>query len=38
MGYRLWARCGCGARFERWVDVGAAEDDLLRSRLLAGEN
>jgi hypothetical protein len=37
-GYAMWIACACGARVERWVTVEAAEDDLLRSRLLAGEN
>ena len=32
-GYRVWARCPCGARFERWVAVDEAEADLLRSVL-----
>jgi len=34
-GYRLWARCSCGARLERWVRPADAEADLLRSALLA---
>jgi hypothetical protein len=37
-GYRLWARCSCGVRFERWVTPADAEADLLRSALLAFEN
>ncbi len=37
-GYRLWARCSCGARLERWVTPADAEADLLRSALLAFEN
>ena len=37
-GYRVWARCSCGARFERWVTLADADDDLLRSALLAFEN
>ena len=36
-GYRVWARCSCGARFERWVTPADADDDLLRSALLAFE-
>jgi hypothetical protein len=32
-GYRVWARCPCGARFERWVAADEAEADLLRSAL-----
>jgi len=32
-GYRVWARCPCGARFERWVAAEEAEADLLRSAL-----
>jgi hypothetical protein len=30
--------CPCGVRIDRWVTVEAAEDDLLRSRLLADDN
>ncbi len=30
-GYHVWARCPCGARFERWVRVDQAEVELLRS-------
>jgi hypothetical protein len=37
-GYRLWARCSCGAQLERWVTPADAEEDLLRSALLAFEN
>jgi hypothetical protein len=37
-GYRVWARCPCGARVERWVTAADAEADLLRSALLAFEN
>jgi hypothetical protein len=37
-GYRLWATCSCGARFERWVTEQDAEADLLRSALLVFEN
>lgn len=32
-GYRVWAWCPCGARFERWVAADEAEADLLRSAL-----
>jgi hypothetical protein len=32
-GYRVWARCPCGARFERWVAADEAEADLLRTAL-----
>jgi hypothetical protein len=32
-GYRVWAWCPCGARFERWVAADKAEVDLLRSAL-----
>jgi hypothetical protein len=32
-GYRVWARCPCGARFERWVAADEAEADLLRTVL-----
>jgi hypothetical protein len=37
-GYRLGARCSCGAGLERWVTPADAEADLLRSALLAFEN
>ena len=37
-GYRLWARCPYGMRFDRWVTPADAEADLLRSALLAFEN
>jgi hypothetical protein len=37
-GYRLWARCSCGARLERWVTPADAKADLLWSALLAFEN
>ena len=37
-GYRLWARCSCGARLDRWVTPADAEADLLRSALLAFES
>jgi hypothetical protein len=32
-GYHVWARCRCGARFERWVAADRAEADILRSAL-----
>ena len=32
-GYRVWAWCPCGARFERWVAAEKAEAGLLRSTL-----
>ena len=32
-GYRVWAWCPCGARFERWVAADKAEVGLLRSAL-----
>ena len=34
-GYRLRITCPCGAVFDRWVTLKAAEDDLLYSRLVA---
>jgi hypothetical protein len=37
-GYRVWARCSCGAHLERWVTPADAEADLLYSTLLAFEN
>ncbi len=37
-GSRLWASCACGARLERWVTPADAEEDLLKSALLAFEN
>ena len=37
-GYRLGARCSCGARFERSMTPTDADEDLLRSALLAFEN
>jgi len=36
-GYRLLLTCGCGVEFKRWVPKDA-DDDLLRSALLAFEN
>ena len=37
-GYRLIVVCGCGAEFKRWVTLDDADEDLLRSSLLAFEN
>ena len=37
-GYRLKVACPCGVTFERWVLAQDAEEDLLRSGLLAFEN
>jgi hypothetical protein len=37
-GYRLFVMCGCGAEFKRWVTLDDADEDLLRSALLAFEN
>jgi hypothetical protein len=37
-GYRLIVVCGCGAEFKRWVTLDDADEDLLRSALLAFEN
>jgi hypothetical protein len=34
-GYRLWIQCPCGARLEHLVTPEEADDDLLRSALLA---
>jgi hypothetical protein len=36
--YNVRIACSCGAAFERWVTPEAADDDLLRSRLLAFPN
>jgi hypothetical protein len=33
-GYHVWARCPCGARFERWVAVDRVEGELLRCLLV----
>jgi hypothetical protein len=30
--------CGCGAEFKRWVTLDDADEDLLKSALLAFEN
>jgi hypothetical protein len=32
------SRCGCGVEFKRWVAPKDADEDLLRSALLAFEN
>ena len=37
-GYRLLVVRGCGAEFKRWVTLDDADEDLLRSALLAFEN
>jgi len=37
-GYRLLLKCGCGVEFKRWVASKDADDDQLRSALLAFEN
>lgn len=37
-GYRLLLTCGCGVEFKRWVLPKDANDDPLRSALLASEN
>ena len=37
-GYRLLVVCGCGAEFKRWVTLSDADEDLLKSTLLAFEN
>ncbi len=37
-GYSVRARCGCGVVFTRGVTTEAADEDLLRSALLAFEN
>jgi hypothetical protein len=37
-GYGLRLACLCGATMERWITPEIAEDDLLRSRLLAFPN
>ena len=36
-GYRLFVVCGCGAEFKRWVAPEDADENLLRSTLLAFE-
>ena len=37
-GYRLIVVCGCGTEFNRWVPLNDADEDLLKSALLAFEN
>jgi hypothetical protein len=37
-GYRLLLTCGCGGEFKWWVLAKDADDDRLRSALLAFEN
>jgi hypothetical protein len=37
-GYLLAVICGCGAAFKRWVTLDDADEDLLRTALLAFEN
>jgi hypothetical protein len=37
-GYSVRVKCGCGVVFTRWVTPEAADEDLLRSALLAFEN
>jgi hypothetical protein len=37
-GYSLRLACQCGATMERWITPEMAEDDLLRSSLLAFPN
>jgi hypothetical protein len=37
-GYRLLLTCGCGVEFKRWVLPKDADEDQLRSALLAFEN
>jgi hypothetical protein len=36
--YRLLVTCGCGVEFKRWVTPEEADEDLLRSALLAFKN
>jgi hypothetical protein len=36
--YRLLVTCGCGVELKRWVTPEEADEDLLRSALLAFEN
>lgn len=36
--YRLLVTCGCGVEFKRWVTPAEADEDVLRSALLAFEN
>jgi hypothetical protein len=37
-GYSVRVKCGCGVEFKRWVTPEAADEDLLRSALLAFES
>jgi hypothetical protein len=37
-GYTVRVKCGCGVEFKRWVTPEAADEDLLRSALLAFES
>jgi hypothetical protein len=37
-GYRLSVVCGYGAEFKRWVTLDDADEDLVKSALLAFEN
>ncbi len=37
-GYQLLVTCGCGVEFKRWVTAEDADEDLLRSALLAFKN
>jgi hypothetical protein len=37
-GYSVRVKCGCGVEFTRWVTPDDADEDLLRSALLALEN
>jgi len=37
-GYSLRVKCGCGERLTLWATPEAADEDLLRSALLAFEN
>ena len=37
-GYRLEVICGCGVEFRRWVTLDEADENLIRTALLAFEN
>jgi hypothetical protein len=37
-GYSVLVKCGCGQEFTSWVTPKDADDDRLRSALLAFEN
>jgi len=37
-GYQLFVICGCGGELKRWVTLDDADEDLLRTALLAFEN